>query len=1215
MASQAHYRYSAAVECAQSQWESVNNRVHYKMQEDGCVALVDPSHQVTTIVDIQKIDPTRLCPFEVQPTDPPQPAAQHGAQITVNKLDKSRMSTFEPSSVSAAHSSVPISKKSGPSPVSIFPAVITQMSPFTANQKVKDVANFDAMVAALNDQEQIIDHSQLFDALSLSLKLRQHVTSTIIDGSSTILTDIAAHDIKDPAIITQMSPFTATQKEKDVAQFDAMVAALNDQEQRIGHFQLIDALSLSIKLRKHVTSAIIDRSSTILTDVAAHDIKDPAIITQMSPFTATQKEKDVAQFDAMVAALNDQEQRIGHFQLIDALSLSIKLRKHVTSAIIDRSSTILTDVAAHDIKDPAIITQMSPFTATQKEKDLAQFDAMVAALNDQKQIIGHSQLIDALSPIKESVNNRVHHKMQEDGSVVLVDPNHLVTSNVEILKIDPSRLSLFEVLSNHPPQFAAENDDQTTVNKLGKSRLSPFEPASSNVSAGQHSSVPAIGKKLNPSLLSFFDQPKVNPFNKVASPLISDANKFDHQETIVVTDKNETMGSAPGSNINPSTQSNVNDDLDHHKRSSSIRSKHLDDSVTKGPSIGGTKAMPGYLKDTVSNGAKYSTKVPIPGRSGFNHFTRNAPGFPSISPIPSKRRDQHKGPTIGDTNAMPEYLKDTASKSAKYSTKVPIPGRSGFNHFTRNAPGFPSIRPIPSKQRNQHNGPSISDTNAMPRHMTDNTVTNASKSRTKVTIAARSGFDSITKNNLGIPLIPSAVPGIKNPKYEHVKPRFKPDTRAMNSEEKVMPPMKSVGVFDAPQVRSMIKSDFTVITTGARSGFDSITRNNPSTGKRRAKVPPAARSGFDNISTKNKPINRPSSTPIPFKHHGHKGPSTGDTKGKPLYSADTISNATKRRTKVPPTARSGFDNITKKNPIISDIPSALPGIKNPLYNHVPSRHEQNALERMAKSLVVIAQQSRVCFLYTTACETIQEFEVFTTSMCPELMDRPAWKLRKSYIACLKAECLTLDVGHIQWQSRLVEAHTLVTSVLSGQSAKKMHPYATFIQLAVEFFTKSNKAAEIDSKDDEKLNETFMGELLDIIFKITSFAANATATKSLKELLMEWNPPSWFSDQWPAAQQDATFFDSISWMMAMCACSSKYVEDLLIYKRLFLRLGLSPDATWNDVVRAFRRQTLALHEDKNTPEMSEEEIADRKRRYLLIDEAKNKLRDKLVGVDE
>ena len=66
---------------------------------------------------IQKIDPARLCPFEVQLT-----SAQHVAKITIDKLDKSRMSPFEPSSsgVSAAHSSVPISKKSDPLLVSLF---------------------------------------------------------------------------------------------------------------------------------------------------------------------------------------------------------------------------------------------------------------------------------------------------------------------------------------------------------------------------------------------------------------------------------------------------------------------------------------------------------------------------------------------------------------------------------------------------------------------------------------------------------------------------------------------------------------------------------------------------------------------------------------------------------------------------------------------------------------------------------------------------------------------------------------------------------------------------------------------------------------------------------------------------------------------------------------------------------------------------------------
>ena len=86
MAPNAHIRYSAAVEYAQSEWESVKNRVHYKMQEDGSVVLVDPNH-----VEIKKIDPARLCQFQVQPT-----AAQHVAQITINKLGKSRMSPFEP---------------------------------------------------------------------------------------------------------------------------------------------------------------------------------------------------------------------------------------------------------------------------------------------------------------------------------------------------------------------------------------------------------------------------------------------------------------------------------------------------------------------------------------------------------------------------------------------------------------------------------------------------------------------------------------------------------------------------------------------------------------------------------------------------------------------------------------------------------------------------------------------------------------------------------------------------------------------------------------------------------------------------------------------------------------------------------------------------------------------------------------------------------------
>jgi len=281
-------------------------------------------------------------------------------------------------------------------------------------------------------------------------------------------------------------------------------------------------------------------------------------------------------------------------------------------------------------------------------------------------------------------------------------------------------------------------------------------------------------------------------------------------------------------------------------------------------------------------------------------------------------------------------------------------------------------------------------------------------------------------------------------------------------------------------------------------------------------------------------------------------------------------------------------------------------------NRVMTKASSTENEKMAKSLVATAQECRANHFYTMACESIEQFEFLSTS-CPALMDRPAWILRRSYINCLKAECLTLDVSHPQWHTRLYEAYLLVANVLSDKSAKRMHPYATYIQMACEFLIKANTSEEIDSADDEKQIETFMAELLDITFKITDFLARV---KSPIEMLKEWNPPNWFADQRsPSRQQNVHFFDTFSWIMALCAFSSKYVEDQLIYKRLFRRLGLNSDATWNEVVRAFRKQTLALHEDKNTPEMSEEEKADRKRRYLLIDEAKNKLREKLVGNDD
>jgi len=335
----------------------------------------------------------------------------------------------------------------------------------------------------------------------------------------------------------------------------------------------------------------------------------------------------------------------------------------------------------------------------------------------------------------DSVNNRIHYKMQEDGSVVLVDPNHRVSWNVEIHKIDPARLSPFEVQPTDPTQPGTQHGAQITINKLGKSRLSPFEPSSSNGSAG-HSSVPAIGKKLNPSLVSYFDQPKVEPFSKVASPLMSNVRKFAHQDTIVVTGMNEIMGSAPRSNIKQPKVNRIQNikDIQNIPSKISIRSKHLDDK-----SIDGTKAMPRYMTDdTVSNASKRRNIMPVTARSGFNHYTKTGPGFQSKIPIPTTHLI-NKVPSIDNTNAMPRYMTDeTVASASRRRTKI-------------------ALEPVNYCYKAQF--------------MAD-TVASASKRRSKTEMA-----DCLRPfhhtNNERIPEFPPDLPGKRNSKYDSVPSRHR----------------------------------------------------------------------------------------------------------------------------------------------------------------------------------------------------------------------------------------------------------------------------------------------------------------------------------------------------------------------------------------------------------------------------------------------------------
>ena len=182
-----------------------------------------------------------------------------------------------------------------------------------------------------------------------------------------------------------------------------------------------------------------------------------------------------------------------------------------------------------------------------------------------------------------------------------------------------------------------------------------------------------------------------------------------------------------------------------------------------------TKDSPiSYMASTVSSSAKFRTKVKIPARPGFNHFTK---GFPSILPIHFKHRS-----LIGGTGAK-EHMTGTVSNTAKDREKAPLIARPGFNHFTKQ--GFSSIMPIPSKHRG-----SIGGTGAKG-YMAE-IVSNDSKHRKKAPINNCSGYNNFTKDGPGFPPIlpitndkpnkPSRIPVPSN--YHSNKRRVIGDSRA-----------------------------------------------------------------------------------------------------------------------------------------------------------------------------------------------------------------------------------------------------------------------------------------------------------------------------------------------------------------------------------------------------------------------------------------------------
>ena len=92
-------------------------------------------------------------------------------------------------------------------------------------------------------------------------------------------------------------------------------------------------------------------------------------------------------------------------------------------------------------------------------------------------------------------------------------------------------------------------------------------------------------------------------------------------------------------------------------------------------------------------------------------------------------------------------MADTVSNAENRQVKAPITAgtHSGSDKIIKDKPNItPSKMPIP-KKHHVNTEPSIGDKNAMPRYMTDDTVSNASKRRTKVSIPAQSRFDGLNK--------------------------------------------------------------------------------------------------------------------------------------------------------------------------------------------------------------------------------------------------------------------------------------------------------------------------------------------------------------------------------------------------------------------------------------------------------------------------------------
>ena len=138
--------------------------------------------------------------------------------------------------------------------------------------------------------------------------LQEDGSMVLVDPTHPVMPNV---EIQAAALI-QSTPFddapAAKQMALDISNFDAMVAELNEQEQAVTKSQLIDAMMISLNLRKHIAHP----TSSIATRTGEYD-----------------HSTDLVHYDAMIDEFNEQERPISKAQLIDLFCACSKLRKFI----------------------------------------------------------------------------------------------------------------------------------------------------------------------------------------------------------------------------------------------------------------------------------------------------------------------------------------------------------------------------------------------------------------------------------------------------------------------------------------------------------------------------------------------------------------------------------------------------------------------------------------------------------------------------------------------------------------------------------------------------------------------------------------------------------------------------------------------------------------------------------------------------------------------